>query len=61
MMIRDMFVGAKKPKMPKYIPPPTATGAPVQTAMKEEEQRRARAKSSTVLTAQTGYGNVGNI
>jgi hypothetical protein len=57
MMLRDMFVGAKKPDVPK--PPKIADPA----AQKKADEAQARAmyakgRSSTVLTG-GGLGHVG--
>ena len=56
MMLKDMFVGAAKPKTPK---PPSTSSASVQNAETEARRRAmlAQGRSSTII----GGSNLGNV
>lgn len=56
--IKNLFSSPKKPKVKE--PPKVESKAPQQAAA-DLQQRRALAKSDTVLTSSSGYGNVGRI
>jgi len=60
MMLKDMFVGADKPKIPKQKPPPSTSSAQVQAAETDARRRAmlSQGRGSTIITG-TNLGNVG--
>jgi len=59
MMLKDMFVGADKPKIPKQKPPPSTSSTQIQAAENDARRRAmlAQGRSSTVI----GGSNLGNV
>jgi len=59
MMLKDMFVGASKPKTPKQKDPPSTSSAQIQNAETEARRRAmlSQGRSSTII----GGSNLGNV
>ena len=60
MMLRDMFAGAPKPKMPKQKDPPSTSSTQIQAAETDARRRAmlSQGRGSTII-AGSNLGNVG--
>ena len=56
MMLRDMFAGAPKPKIPKQKAPPSTSSAQVQSAENDARRRNllAQGRRSTIISNDLG-------